>query len=99
MKTLEENYKTWCALSGATPSGQSMKDMVLEVLGSCELLEQRAIRIDLDTYFKLLLEFNRRGIHFTNMTIGAKVGEAPAQPGEEFFLEDGDDDACDVEDD
>merc|ERR1711981_1161604 len=94
LKTLEENYKTWCALTGSAPSSQSMKEMVLEVLSSCELLEERAIRIDLDTYFKLLLEFNKRGIHFTNMTIGAKIGEAPSRPGEEFFI---DDDAGDDE--
>lgn len=98
MKTLEENYKTWCALTGAAPSKKPMKDMVLEVLSSCELLEERAIRIDLDTYFKLLLEFNRRGIHFTNMNVGAKIGEAPALPGEEFFIDD-DVDAGDMEED
>merc|ERR1712226_1184267 len=96
LKTLEENYKTWCALTGSAPSKQSMKDIILEVLSSCKLLEERAIRIDLDTYFKLLLEFNRRGVHFTNMTVGAKIGEAPGLPGEEFFIDE-DMDACDVD--
>merc|ERR1719456_1044169 len=72
MKTLEENYKTWCALTGNPPSKQPMRDMVLEALTATELLEVRAIRIDMDTYFKLLVEFNKRGIHFSNMTIGAK---------------------------
>merc|ERR1719387_2016622 len=30
LNTLEENYKTWCALTGAAPSKQPVKDMVLE---------------------------------------------------------------------
>lgn len=87
LSTLEDNYKTWCALTGTPASNQSMKDMVLEALAAAELTEVRAIRIDLDTYFRLLLEFNKRGIHFSNMTIGAKVGQAP-QLAEDFFVDD-----------
>jgi len=93
LRTLEDNYNTWCALTGAKPSEQSVKDMVLEALAAAELTEMRAIRIDLDTYFKLLLEFNKRGIHFTNMTVGAKVGQAPTEPADDFFIDD--EDACD----
>jgi 18S rRNA (adenine1779-N6/adenine1780-N6)-dimethyltransferase len=88
LNTLEENYKTWCALTGAAPSKQPVKDMVLEALAAAELTEARAIRIDLDTYFKLLLEFNKRGIHFSNMTIGAKIGQAPEKPTDDFFVDD-----------
>merc|ERR1711988_1070725 len=89
LNTLEDNYNTWCALTGNKPSKQSVRDMILEALTAADLLEVRAIRIDLDTYFKLLLEFNKRGIHFTNMTVGTKIGEAPTQPGEDLFLDDG----------
>lgn len=88
LKTLEENYKTWCALTGNPASKQSMKDMVLEALAACELTETRAIRIDMDTFFRLLVEFNKRGVHFTNMTVGAKVGQATEQPADDFFIDD-----------
>jgi 18S rRNA (adenine1779-N6/adenine1780-N6)-dimethyltransferase len=76
------------SLTGAAPSKQPVKDMVLEALAAAELTEARAIRIDLDTYFKLLLEFNKRGIHFSNMTIGAKIGQAPEKPTDDFFVDD-----------
>jgi len=91
LRTLEDNYKTWCALTGTAASKESMRDMVLEALTAANLLEVRAIRIDLDTYFRLLLEFNKRGIHFTNMTVGAKIGQGPSQPDEEFFIDQDDD--------
>lgn len=95
--TLEENYSTWCALSGNAPSKQPMKEMIMEALNACEVAEARAIRIDLDTFFKLLLEFNKRGIHFTNMTVGKKIGEkagATSNPAEDLFL---DDDECEMD--
>merc|ERR1712023_566638 len=98
LKTLEDNYKTWCALTGNPASKQPVKEMVLEALAATELTEVRAIRIDMDTFFRLLVEFNKRGIHFSNMTVGAKIGQAPgksAQPDEDFFI---DDDAGDDED-
>lgn len=88
LKTLDENYKTWCALTGEKPSKQSMQEMVLEALAAAELTEVRAIRVDLDTFFKLLLEFNKRGIHFSNMVVGAQPGKAPKEPDENFFVDD-----------
>jgi len=88
LRTLEDNYKTWCALTGAQPSKTPVRDMVLEALVAANLLEVRAIRIDLDTYFRLLLEFNKRGIHFSNMTVGAKIGEKTDKPGDDFFIDD-----------
>jgi len=102
VKLLEDNYKTWCVLTGRTPAKTSIKELVMEVLNSLEMAEQRAIRIDLDGFFKLLLEFNKRGIHFSNMSAGTKIGEDPedaakaaALPDESFFddVGDGDGDA------
>merc|ERR1711988_1896656 len=58
IKMLEDNYKTWRVLTGTTPAKKSIKEIVMEVLTTLEMAEQRAIRIDLDGYFKLLLEFN-----------------------------------------
>merc|ERR1719330_66651 len=75
LRMLEENYKTWCALTGSEPAKESMKELCLGALDAVGLTEQRAIKIDLDTYFRLLLEFNKRGIHFTNANVGAKVGD------------------------
>lgn len=93
LKLLEDNYKTYCALTGTAPAKQNMKQMVISVLTDLELADTRAIKIDLDTFFKLLLEFNKRGIHFSNMTAGAKIGDEVGKvdgPDEHFF--DGEDD-------
>lgn len=105
LRTLEENYKTYCALKGERPGKQPMKDMALEALGALGLAETRAIKIDLDTYFRLLLEFNKRGIHFSNCAAGARIGDqadsktAP-EIAPDFFVDDGadDDDGGDMED-
>jgi len=103
LRTLEENYKTWCALKGEKPAKVAMKELALEALGAVGLAEQRAIKIDLDTFFRLLLEFNRRGIHFSNAAPGAKVGDkaevGAAALAEDFFVDDGaDDDGGEMED-
>jgi 18S rRNA (adenine1779-N6/adenine1780-N6)-dimethyltransferase len=91
LKTLEDNYKTWCALTGSKPGKQPMQDLVLEALAAAELTETRAIRIDMDTFFKLLVEFNKRGIHFSNMTVGSKVGKVGKDDAlpDDFFIDDG----------
>lgn len=73
--TLEENYKTWCALKGLKQSKEPIKSLILGILSSLQLAEKRAITIELDTYFRLLLEFNKKGIHFTNAKPGVKIGE------------------------
>jgi len=100
VKTLEDNYKTWCVLTGKTPAKGSVKELVMEALNALGMAEQRAIRIDLDGYFRLLLEFNKRGIHFSNLSAGAKIGEdleaegsKTAVPDESFFDDAGEGDA------
>jgi len=102
LKTLEDNYTTWCALTGTRPDKKTMKDKVIEVLQALKLADQRAIKLDLDTYFKLLLEFNKRGVHFTNMNVGAKIGDKDGQqqlPDALFMEEEGDDDDDDAMED
>jgi 18S rRNA (adenine1779-N6/adenine1780-N6)-dimethyltransferase len=93
LRTLEENYRTWCALKGTEPvaSGAPFKEHVLGVLRRVGVAEQRGIRIELDTYFQLLLEFNRAGIHFSNQTTRATPGEDMVPDGE-LFEDDGDGD-------
>lgn len=96
LKTLEDNYKTWCALTDTSPSEEPMKDIVLDVLSTTGLTETRAIKIDLDTFFKLLLEFNKRGIHFSNATGRvASSSTGSMELDENFFADIGDDDAED----
>merc|ERR1719384_3095778 len=100
-RKLEENYKIWCSLKGEKVSTEPIKDMCLGVLNSLDLAEKRAIKIDLDTYFRLLLEFNKRGIHFTNAGVGTRIGDAvgqPAQISEDFFVDDDVGDDADMED-
>lgn len=91
LKMLEENYKTWCALTGSKPAKESLKELVLGALEAQQLSDQRAIKIELDTFFRLLLEFNKRGIHFSNANAGAKVGERQ-EPTMDFFEEGGEGD-------
>merc|ERR1712093_964926 len=70
LKTLESNYKTWCALTSTAPTKTPFKDFVQEVLDELELGKARAIMLDMDTYLKLLLAFNQKGIHFSNVVSG-----------------------------
>lgn len=98
LKTIEDNYRTWCVLTGTEPVKQPIKQLVTNVLDALGLSERRAVSIDLDTYFQLLREFNRRGVHFTNLQVGAKIGDSAenAEPDLGMFLDvDG---ASDVED-
>jgi len=99
LKLLEENYKTWCALTGAQLAKESIKQLVQGVLSETGVADKRAITIDLDGFFKLLLAFNKKGIHFTNAAPGAKIGEKTVEKDipDELFIDDGDDDA-DMED-
>merc|ERR1712070_528210 len=83
LKTLDNNYKTWCALTSTPPSKKPMKDMIMEVLNDKGLAEKRAITIDLDTYFHLLLAFNQKGIHFSGTPTASE-----AKPPEDRFFED-----------
>lgn len=75
LKALEDNYKTWCSISGNAPQPGPFKDFVFGILKETGLSETRSIKIDLDTFFKLLLAFNQKGIHFVN--VAATGGALP----------------------
>lgn len=66
LKMLEQNYKTFCSLTGTEPTKEPFAKYALDVLQELELNEQRAINLDLDQFLKLLLRFNAKGIHFSN---------------------------------
>merc|ERR1711939_797001 len=90
LKTLESNYKTWCALTSTKPTSTPIKEVVLETLHETGLGEKRAITLDLDDYFGLLLAFNKKGIHFSNVAdrqngAGSKDGEEGEQVPKALF--------------
>lgn len=89
LKVLDDNYSTWCALTGATPSKEPMKERVTRVLVAAGVLEQRAIKIDLDLFFRLLLEFNKEGIHFSNSTGKSSAPGDVLQEMDDGFFEEG----------
>jgi len=68
LKVLESNYKTWCALTGTSPSTRPFKELVTETLKETGLAGERAITLSMDVYLSLLLAFNKKGIHFANVT-------------------------------
>merc|ERR1712159_127471 len=90
LKNLEDNYKTYCSLTGTPQHQGPFKEFVLSVLKETGLDEKRSITIDLDTYFKLLLAFNQKGIHFVN--VAATGGAAPKamDVDETMFMDDDD---------
>lgn len=103
LKTLEGNYRTWCALTSTKPTDQPFKDVVMGILKESGLGDKRAITLDLDAYFGLLLAFNKRGIHFSNVADqnGGLRQKGGAEQEEEvpdaLFDDMGDDDGGDGE--
>ncbi|XP_055388936.1 probable dimethyladenosine transferase [Condylostylus longicornis] len=65
---LEYNYKAWCSVTGSIPEIVEMKDLIKSVLEEAQLSERRAVTISIEEYFQLLLAFNKKGIHFCNIT-------------------------------
>merc|ERR1719387_1823694 len=80
MRTLEENYRTWCALTDKPPTSTPFKEYLQGVLKAAGVADMRGIKVDLDTYFHLLLAFNKKGIHFS--------GTPKEQAAEDRFFED-----------
>lgn len=84
LSMLESNYKTWCTLNKQVPAPGPFREYCLSVLTETNLENRRSISIDIDTYFRLLLAFNRKGIHFVNVAslpgataVGASDGAEP----------------------
>ena len=68
LRMLETNYKIW--RSANNDSGMEvteMKSIIEGVLKETNLADARASKVTLDQYLELLLSFNRRGIHFSNI--------------------------------
>uniref|UniRef100_A0A6A7FXU9 rRNA adenine N(6)-methyltransferase n=1 Tax=Hirondellea gigas TaxID=1518452 RepID=A0A6A7FXU9_9CRUS len=66
IKTLRANYRVWCTKHGRrVPEDLDMKAKVTEVLTGCELASSRARSMEQEEFMKLLLAFNKAGIHFS----------------------------------
>eukprot|EP00916_Digyalum_oweni_P001808 GHVL01003480.1.p1 GENE.GHVL01003480.1~~GHVL01003480.1.p1 ORF type:complete len:331 (-),score=43.21 GHVL01003480.1:679-1671(-) len=66
LRILETNYNVWCSLMKQPKSTDTVKDLVFAALNDVDVAAKRAVEINTDTYFRLLLAFNQRGIHFVN---------------------------------
>eukprot|EP01132_Coremiostelium_polycephalum_P003836 gene3836-4779_t len=67
IETLNQNYKTYCALEGKMDtdgSDDQMKDKIIKVLESNEFLDLRSAKMDINDFLKLLNCFHAEGIHF-----------------------------------
>ncbi|GAA5829725.1 hypothetical protein JCM5353_005209 [Sporobolomyces roseus] len=62
---LEANYKAWCAEQGKImDDGFDMGKMIDQILAESGFSEQRASKMDVDDFLKLLTIFHKYGIHF-----------------------------------
>ncbi|EGC29171.1 hypothetical protein DICPUDRAFT_84787 [Dictyostelium purpureum] len=67
IETLNQNYKTYCAVSGkmgTDGSDEQMKDLIIKTLSDMEYLENRSSKMDINDFLKLLNSFHANGIHF-----------------------------------
>lgn len=72
VKTLAQNYKTYCSLQNVKldeefekDSDKWIKDKLEKVLTDCDFIEKRSSKLGNDDLLKLLTQFNKEGIHFT----------------------------------
>lgn len=67
LNMLEHNYKNFCTLNNKAPTDEHFKTFCLQVLTDLEYNELRSVNMDITDFLALLLEFNKRGIHFCNV--------------------------------
>ena len=75
-------------MKGIQPTKQPFKQFIMDILKESGLGEQRACKTELDEFFKLLLAFNSKGVHFVNTAIEASSKKDPNDVS--FMFEDGD---------
>lgn len=65
LEILTQNYRTFCSLTNtAIPEDIDLKTKVLAILENQNFSESRSGKLDLDDFLKLLVAFNKEGIHF-----------------------------------
>jgi len=64
---LVSNYKTFCSLKEIPMilSDQQVKEKVHQILEVNQFALQRASKMDIDDFLKLLIDFNQENIHFS----------------------------------
>ncbi|SBT78908.1 dimethyladenosine transferase, putative [Plasmodium ovale] len=75
LNMLEHNYKNYCTFNKTTPVNCHFKKYCLDTLRDLDMDEKRSVNLDENDFLKLLLEFNKKGIHFFNIS-NVKSGEA-----------------------
>ncbi|CRG95677.1 small subunit rRNA dimethylase, putative [Plasmodium gallinaceum] len=68
LNMLEHNYKNWCTFNKKVPVNYPFKNYCLDILKDLDMSEKRSINLDENDFLKLLLEFNKKGIHFFNIS-------------------------------
>ncbi|KAM9978896.1 hypothetical protein ACTFIY_012636 [Dictyostelium cf. discoideum] len=67
IETLNQNYKTYCALEGkmnTDGSDEQMKELIIKTLTDNDFLDSRSSKLDINDFLKLLNKFHETGIHF-----------------------------------
>ncbi|GAW83058.1 dimethyladenosine transferase [Plasmodium gonderi] len=67
LNMLEHNYKNFCTLNNIIPVNFPFKKYCLDILKEQDMAERRSVNLDENDFLKLLLEFNKKGIHFFNI--------------------------------
>lgn len=66
LEMLEKNYKTYCSLNNISLMEPfDCKAKIIEVLESTGQAENRAAKMDIDDFLKILVAFNEAGFHFS----------------------------------
>lgn len=66
LEMLEKNYKTFCSLNNVQVMEPfDCKARIMEIVESTGQAENRAAKMDIDDFLKILLAFNEQGFHFS----------------------------------
>ncbi|KMZ78258.1 dimethyladenosine transferase [Plasmodium vivax India VII] len=68
LNMLEHNYKNFCTFNKIVPVNFPFKKYCLDTLKELDMTECRSVSLDENDFLKLLLKFNKKGIHFFNIS-------------------------------
>ncbi|SBT72386.1 dimethyladenosine transferase, putative [Plasmodium malariae] len=68
LNMLEHNYKNSCTFNKIVPINYPFKKYCLDILKDINMCEKRSVNLEENDFLKLLLEFNKKGIHFFNIS-------------------------------
>lgn len=67
LSRLEQNYKFWCTSAGKAPDRRPFPQLISDILDEEGVTHQRSYDMDIDDLYRLLLAFNRQGVHFASV--------------------------------